>query len=127
MGQGPVFVRGADSVRALRADDDHVRWDRGTDSSRESLRPAGDRPHVPGRRELTSHDAVGSRGVSGSTCTTTIAVLTGRDGLRPGILQGRHKRPAVIVIVTSYVHRCVFRSFNAVGGNPIVRDGVPER
>ncbi|MBC6458096.1 serine/threonine-protein kinase [Actinomadura sp. HBU206391] len=61
VGHGLVFVRGADSVRALRVGDGGVRWERRTDPSAGEPVLAGGTLHVPGKWEVTSHDPVSGR------------------------------------------------------------------
>ncbi|WP_262401679.1 PQQ-binding-like beta-propeller repeat protein [Actinomadura sp. CNU-125] len=83
-GNGLVFVRGADAVRALRVRDGRVHWEHPTDPSAGEPVLAGGALHVPGRWEVTSHDPADGRVVQrldlhrrrGPT-----AVLAGRDAL----------------------------------------------
>ncbi|GAA2401136.1 hypothetical protein GCM10010191_05480 [Actinomadura vinacea] len=61
VGHGLVFVRGAESIRALRADDGTVRWEHRTGPSAGEPLLAGGTLHIPGKREVTSHDPVSGR------------------------------------------------------------------
>ncbi|GAA2076573.1 serine/threonine-protein kinase [Actinomadura alba] len=85
VGHGLVFVRGADSVRALRAEDGDVRWELRTDPSAGEPVLAGGTLHVPGKWEVTSHDPVSGRVVQRLDLRdhhrSPTAVLAGRDAL----------------------------------------------
>ncbi|MFC5747745.1 serine/threonine-protein kinase [Actinomadura rugatobispora] len=82
---GTVFVCGGDGVRALRAGDGRVRWERGTDPSAGEPVLAGGRLHVPGKWEVTSHDPLSGRIVQRLDLRPhgrpPTAVLPGKDAL----------------------------------------------
>jgi outer membrane protein assembly factor BamB len=82
---GTVFVRGGDGVRALRADNGRLRWQRATDPSAGEPVLAGGRLHIPGTWEVTSHDALSGRTVQRLDLRdhgrSPTALLAGKDAL----------------------------------------------
>ncbi|WUH98431.1 serine/threonine-protein kinase [Spirillospora sp. NBC_00431] len=85
VGDGLAFVRSADTVQAIGAEDGRVRWERGTDPSAGEPVLAAGALHVPSRTDVTSYDPSTGRAIqrldlSGQRRRPT-ALVPGREAL----------------------------------------------
>ncbi|MGH3243308.1 MAG: PQQ-binding-like beta-propeller repeat protein [Spirillospora sp.] len=95
VGDGLAFVRSADTVRALGAEDGRVRWGRETDPSAGEPVLANGILHVPGKADVTSYDP--------STGRTIQRLDLGAQRRRPTALVPGHEALYVVAGVDTLI------------------------